>query len=99
MASSARVSHPDPSIDCPACGYLTLRAGGAGERCRICGWRDDGRADGDPGLDAARVSFVRYRAADPTERFGLDPPAPDLPRRRRWTLDRQGRLEEHRAGG
>ncbi len=56
-------------LSCPCCGHATLAERGGDERCRECGWYDDGQDDHDSAvvrggpngclsLDAARVRYV-----------------------------------------
>jgi hypothetical protein len=56
-------------LPCPCCGHPTLTERGAEERCRECGWYDDGQDQHDSGvvrggpngclsLDSARVRYV-----------------------------------------
>ena len=55
-------------LSCPCCGHPTLSERGGGERCRECGWYDDGQDDHDSevvrggpngclSLDAARLGY------------------------------------------
>jgi hypothetical protein len=58
-------------LSCPCCGHPTLVHRGADERCRECGWYDDGQDDHDSdvvrggpngclSLDAARLRYVAH---------------------------------------
>ncbi|MBB1335773.1 MULTISPECIES: CPCC family cysteine-rich protein [unclassified Pseudoalteromonas] len=35
----------NPTVDCPCCGYITLKYGGCGEICEVCFWEYDSEID------------------------------------------------------
>ncbi|MCA9716363.1 MAG: hypothetical protein KC468_16950, partial [Myxococcales bacterium] len=60
---------PEPLLECPCCGYLTLGARGAYEICPVCFWEDDGSDDLDRhsgpnhmALREGRRNFERFGA-------------------------------------
>ena len=72
-------------FSCPCCGHATLFERGAEERCRECGWYDDGQDDHDSdvvrggpngclSLDAARLHYVA-RGGTPLPRHPRTDPA------------------------
>lgn len=58
-------------VECPCCGYYTLKVRGRFEVCYLCDWEDDGQDDkdadavrggpnGDYSLKEARENFKKY---------------------------------------
>lgn len=71
-------------LSCPCCGHPTLVDRGADERCRECGWYDDGQDDHDSdvvrggpngclSLDEARLRYVANGGAPLPRRPHPDP--------------------------
>ncbi len=74
----------DCPLACPCCGHPTLGERGGGERCRECGWYDDGQDDHDSdvvrggpngclSLDSARLRYVERGGSPLPREPGPDP--------------------------
>jgi hypothetical protein len=72
-------------LSCPCCGHPTLAERGGDERCRECGWYDDGQDDHDSAvvrggpngclsLDVARLRYLE-RGGSPLPRYPRTDPS------------------------
>lgn len=82
----------EPIYRCPCCRYVTLRARGGYEICKVCFWEDDGQDDHDAGeirggsngslsLEAGRHNFEVHGVSEPKLLRHVRPPSPNEIRR------------------
>jgi len=62
-AAAARL--PERRWTCPRCAFPTLLERGVSERCRLCGWEDDGRDDAQLVEPRDGLTLARARAERP----------------------------------